>query len=125
MNYYLSIQYARKNPDGTIPEGYDMEFDDSKDFVGKRVTRPRYSDQIANSRIKLLSSTETFSPFRSKHRMAEDFYEITKKTFESMEEKPELKTIKTGDGDKSGWSEINHQDGYSEIKHFIIKGLKK
>ena len=121
MNYYLSIQYVRKNPDGTIPEGYDMEFDDSGNFAGKRVTRPRYSDQIPSSKKKLFSSTEASSPFRKKHKMTEDIYEITKKTYETMEEKPELKTIRTDDGDKTGWSEISHQDDHSEIRHFIIK----
>ena len=123
MNYYISIQYARKNPDGTIPDGFDMEFDDSE-FVGKRVTYPRYSDQIPKGRLKLQSSQESFSPFRKNHRMATDIYEITEKTYDSMEDKPPLSDIEDSDGKrKKGWVEKDHQDQYSEIRKYIIKGL--
>lgn len=125
MNYYISILYARRNPDGSIPEGYDMEFPDGKDFVGKRVTYPRYSDQVPQSKLKMLSCDEGFSPFRSGMRMAQYTYEITKKTFEEIEEKPELTHISLDGKTKVwAWVEKDHQDKYSEIRKYIVKGYK-
>lgn len=125
MNYYISILYARKSEDGSSPEGFDMTFDDDLGFVGKRVTYPRYSDQISIHRMKLLSSSESFSPFRRGHRMTIDTYEVPKKEFEGMEEKPELeKYVIDGKKETYGWTEKNHQDKYSEVRRYIIKGYK-
>ena len=125
MDYYLSIQYARKNQDGTIPQGFDMEFPDNPEFVGKRVIYPRYSDQIPKTGMKLLSTSENASPFRKNQRMRIETYEITNKTFESMEEKPEIeKFVIDGKKKRYGWSEKSHQDDHSELRRYIIKGYK-
>lgn len=125
LNYYISILYARKNPDGTIPEGFDMEFPDSKGFVGKRVTYPRYSDQIIPSKKKFISSSNGYSPFRHDIKMVQDTYEISKKTFDEMEEKPPIEEMSLDGKTKVyGWTEKNHQDEYSEIRKYIIKGYK-
>lgn len=125
MVYYTSIQYAPLNEDASIPQGFDMEFSDSSDFVGKRVIYPQWSYQLTKSQKSLRSSNETFNPFRKTLKMVADVYEISQKTYNSMEEKPPLETIKLSDGSEyQGWKEEDHQDEYSEIRIFIIKRKK-
>lgn len=123
MIYYLSLKYGKRDPDGSIPPSFDIEFPDSPETVAKRVTVPNYHEQIPKSKLKLVSSQEVQSPYRKNMMLTVDTYEITKKTYESMEEKPTIGEIKSPDGKKKviGWLEHDHQDDHSEVRKYIIK----